>query len=106
MEIDLINKKTNEVKTAPLGFSWTVLLFGCFVPLFRSDFKWAAIMFLATASMATFTMGFGGIIVTIIFGFIYNNLYITDLLNKGFEPRNQKTIDKLIQSGHLQSSND
>lgn len=101
MEVTLINKKTEISKTVPTGFSWTVLLFGCFVPLFRSDFKWAAIMFLATAGVAAATMGFGGILATIAFSFVYNKLYITDLLNSGFESKDQQTTDILRKNGYL-----
>lgn len=65
---------TIEVKK---GFSWTMLLFGVFVPLVRGDWKWFVITMLA----AIVTCG----ISWLVFPFIYNKLYLNDLLNKGYE---------------------
>ena len=44
--ITLENKKTHQLKQAPIGFSWTNFFFGFFVPLFRGDWKWAGIFLL------------------------------------------------------------
>ena len=63
-------------KQVPSGFSWTTLFFGCIPALLRGDIKWAAIMFLAT--WITFGISW------LVFPFIYNNLYIKDLLNDGW----------------------
>ena len=63
---------TGQIKEAPVGFSWTVLFFAFFPPLFRRDWKWAIIMFLLTM----ITMGLSGLL----FMFIYNKLYIRDLI--------------------------
>lgn len=71
------NPNTGAMKEAPIGFSWTVFFFGFFPPLFRGDIKWAAIMFLA----ASFTFGLSNIV----FMFIYNKLYVQDLIAAGFK---------------------
>lgn len=75
--IEFKNPITTEVKKAPVGFSWTTFFFGFFPALFRSDWKWAAIQFLA----AIFTWGLS----SIVFCFIYNSLHIKDLVNSGFK---------------------
>ncbi|AYO04119.1 hypothetical protein V9789_004525 [Vibrio vulnificus] len=73
----LENPKTGQTKEAPVGFSWTVLFFGFFPPLFRGDWKWAIIIFL----LACLTWGLSGLV----FMFIYNKLYIKDLLGEGYK---------------------
>jgi len=70
------NPKTGQIKEAPVGFSWTVLFFGLFPPLFRGDWKWAIIMFL----LAMLTFGLSGLV----FMFIYNKLYIKNFIGSGF----------------------
>ena len=71
------NPYTGAMKEAPIGFSWTVFFFGFLPPLFRGDIKWAAIMFL----LACFTFGLSNIV----FMFIYNKLYVRDLIGAGFK---------------------
>ncbi len=61
-----------------VGFSWTTLFFAFLPAVFRKDFKWAGLQVLA----AGFSMGFS----CLIFPFIYNRLYIKDLLQKGYLP--------------------
>ena len=63
-------------KEVPRGFSWTLLFFGLFVPLLRGDFKWAAIMLLS----ALLTLG----ISWFVFPFVYNRLYLNDLIKSGY----------------------
>ena len=41
------DKKDKLVKEAPVGFSWTVLFFGGFVPLVRGDWGYFFIMLVA-----------------------------------------------------------
>lgn len=76
MKVKLINKDTNDIKEAPVGFSWTTLLFGCLPALFRSDFKWAFIIFICSV----LTYGYSNLI----FAFIYNDLYIKKLEKQGY----------------------
>ena len=80
------NPNTGAIKEAPVGFSWTVLFFGCFPPLFRGDWKWAIIMLI----LALITFGASGLV----FMFIYKKLYIKDLIGSGFKA-------KSIASGNM-----
>lgn len=71
------NPMTGQMKLAPIGFSWTTFFFGFFPALFRGDFKWAIIQFI----LAMLTMGLS----TLVFCFIYNKLYVRDLLGAGYQ---------------------
>lgn len=79
------------VKEVKVGFSWTTFFFGFFPALFRGDLKWAAIMFIISLVLGSFTFGFGGLVSGIVFAFIYNKIFIKELLEKGYEPADEKT---------------
>ena len=85
------NPNTGHVKEAPVGFSWTVFFFGFFPPLFRGDWKWAVIIFL----LAIITAGLSNLV----FMFIYNKLYIKDLISSGFKAKSVETgtIDQISE---------
>ena len=85
MDFVVLEKKglRKEVK---VGFSWTVFFFGFFVPLFRGDLKWAAIMFFGTILLGFATLGIGGGVLGIVMSFVYNKIYIKDLIEKGWKP--------------------
>ena len=87
------NKKTKQLKLAPIGYSWTNLFFGFFVPLFRGDWKWAAIFF----AVSWITLGFGSLITA----FFYNKLYVEDLLKNGFKVKSLNGADKSIIKARL-----
>lgn len=81
-----------DVKEVKLGFSWTTFFFAFFVPLFRGDFLWAAVFFFSPAAvLAIIPMVYP--FLSIIFGFIYNKIYVKDLLKKGYEA--QTEVDKI-----------
>lgn len=67
---------TDGIKFAPVGFSWTSLFLGYFPPLFRGHIGGAAIIMLLHIP----TLGLS----SIIFGFIYNRMYIRHLIKSGF----------------------
>jgi hypothetical protein len=76
--VNLKNPATGEIKQAPVGFSWTTLFFGFFVPIFRSDWL-MAVIFLCTAFV---TAGMSNIV----FAFMYNKIHVKNLLYKeGFK---------------------
>ena len=79
-------EKNGVQKQGFVGFSWTMLFFGFFVPLFRGDLKWAAIMFFGTILLGFATLGIGGAVLGIVMSFVYNKIYIKDLIEKGWNP--------------------
>ena len=78
-------------KEVKIGFSWTTLFFGFFPALLRGDFKWAIIMFLA----ACVTVGFSWVV----FPFIYNKLYIKEIIEKGWKPADANSAAVLKMKG-------
>ena len=72
-----MKNEIGQVKVVKEGFSWTMLFFGIFVPLCRGDWKW----FLITLIANLFTYG----LASVVFAFIYNKIYINDLLEKGYK---------------------
>lgn len=87
------------VKEVKVGFSWTTFFFGFFPALFRGDLKWAAIMFITSALIGIFTLGFGAWIPGIIFSFVYNKMYIKELLEKGYHPADDYAQESLRSKG-------
>lgn len=87
------------IKEVKIGFSWTTLFFGFFPALFRGDLKWAAIMFVSAIAVSLITIGFGGWIISIVFAFIYNKIYIKELIEKGYLPASEESKAKLQSAG-------
>ncbi|MDQ0221202.1 DUF2628 domain-containing protein [Peribacillus cavernae] len=98
MHVQLRNE-AGVSKDVKLGFSWTTFFFGFFPALFRGDLKWATIMFVIAALAGVFTLGFGAWIPGIIFSFVYNKIYVKDLLEKGYRPADEKTQAELQSKG-------
>lgn len=84
------------IKEAKIGFSWTKLFFGAIVPAIRGDWKYAGIMLVC--AMIT-----GGIS-SLVFPFVYNKLYIKDLLMKGFLPVSEVDRNLLIDKGFIKAA--
>lgn len=99
MTINLKNDVTMRTKQAKLGYSWTFFFFGWLVPLFRGDWKWWAITFIATIALGYFTFGFGSLLAQIIFAGFYNKLYVYDLGNSGFLPADEFSEKALKGAG-------
>lgn len=92
MKVRLSND-AGVLKEAKVGFSWTTFFFGFFPALFRGDWKWALIMLVA----ASFTFG----VSSLVFCFIYNKLYIKDLLEKGYRPADDVSASTLQSKGFI-----
>lgn len=93
-QLTLKNPTTGEIKMAPVGFSWTTFFFGFWVSIFRADWKYAIIQFV----LACFTWNLS----SIVFGFIYNKLYVKDLLYKqGFKVTGSRSGNLQFASNHL-----
>lgn len=80
----LINRRTGDKEEVKVGFSWTTLLFGVLVPLYRGDWKWLIIMLI----LDSLSVG----IAWFIFPFIYNKIYLKGLYDKGYEPVKTLTL--------------
>lgn len=85
--VELEKQATGELRKAPVGFSWTTLCFGFFPALIRSDWKWGLIQ----AAAALLTWGLS----VLVFAFIYNRLYLNDLLDNGFQIKAINGADRL-----------
>ncbi|HSQ89400.1 DUF2628 domain-containing protein [Romboutsia sp.] len=81
------------VKECKIGFSWTTLFFGLFVPLLRGDLKNSAIM----AIVGLLTCGFSWLV----FPFFYNKTYIKGLLLQGFTGAAEADMAILVKEGFI-----
>lgn len=92
------------VKEVKVGFSWTTFFFGFFPALFRGDLKWAAIMCITAVAVGIFTFGIGAWIPGIIFSFVYNKIFIKDLLDKGYRPADEQAHSALRGNGIISAA--
>lgn len=83
MKITLKHKETGSIKKAETGFSWTTLFFNSFPALFRGDIKYFFIIWI----VSVITLGVGWIV----FAFKYNKIYITNILEKGYIPADERS---------------
>lgn len=91
IDVRLENVLTGEIITVPIGFSWTTLLFGPFVPLLRGDFAWFLILFV----LSMLTMG----LVWIFVPFFYNKKYVRKIIGKGYKPADEFSKQELMRKG-------
>lgn len=86
-----LKNSTGVTKQVKLGFSWTMLFFGLFVPLFRGDLKWT-ILFLI---LSILTLGLAWLVLP----FIYNKMYINGLLEDGWVPADDMSRNAMMTKG-------
>ncbi len=103
--ITLRNKDTGLIKECTTGFSWTTLIFGFFVPLIRGDFKWAAILIILSMLAGGPTFGCGAVFVDFIIAFLYNKIYIRNLMERGFVPADEDSRNWCISKGLISPAN-
>ncbi|WP_019583800.1 hypothetical protein [Thioalkalivibrio sp. ALE16] len=77
--ITLEHPDTLDLRTVPVGFSWTTLFFGFFPAFFRRDWKWGWLMF----ALYILSWGMSGAI----FMFLYNRIHLDGLLSRGYRVR-------------------
>ena len=75
-----------------------MFFFGFWVPLFRGDWKWLIIMLLLDL-IGLFTLGIVTAVANIVMSFLYNKLYIEDLISSGYKPNDQASANILKQKG-------
>lgn len=101
--VTLINPKTKEVKIVKIGFSWTTLFFGIFVPIFRLYTPYILVLILLC-----FLGGVGIFVSWFIAPFFINKHYYHWLLSKGFmtqeeldDKKKKEQQDELFQKALL-----
>ncbi|WP_202164983.1 HrgC protein [Helicobacter pylori] len=119
-------KKGNLIKKGFVGFSWTTLFFNFWVPIIRGDVRWAIVMFISlfcyffvvdtiidgmfpnidkvpdNELIGIFLLVFLSYIFNIIiFAFIYNKQYTTELLESGYEPTDEYSRGILRSKGMI-----
>lgn len=86
-----MKNQVGVVKPVKLGFSWTMLFFGFFVPLLRGDIKWTIL----SVVLSLITSGLAWLILP----FFYNKSYIKGLLYAGWLPADESSKNALIAKG-------
>ena len=87
VNVNMENINTKEIKSAVIGFSWTSLLFGAFVPLLRGDILWFVIFMI----LSFMTLGLAWLVVP----FVYNKMFIKKLVEKGYIPADDFSKNEL-----------
>lgn len=93
-------KKEDSIKNVSVGFSWFFLIFGIFYPLVKVDIKYTLIVLVSLIASAMIFPPLS-IVLYIGFAFIYNKLYVKDLLKKGYLPLNKYAEDRLKEKNYI-----
>ncbi len=95
--VKLVDPSGSFPKECPLGFSWTTLLFGFFVPLMRG--WWLGMAIALIAPIPTFFLSW------FVFPFFANKMYVEHLLKQGYKPYSEQDAQILSLHGINVSTN-
>ena len=87
-------------KEVKFGFSWGAFFLGFIYPLIKEDYMVAGISFvvISIASMIFFPMIF---VLSMVFGFLYNKMYVKKLIKQGWHPFTEEDAQILRMNGIL-----
>ncbi len=87
-------------KEVKFGFSWGAFFLGFIYPLIKEDYMVAGISFvvIGMASMIFFPLIF---VLPMVFGFIYNKMYVRRLIKQGWHPFTEEDAQVLKKNGIL-----
>ena len=87
-------------KEVKFGFSMAAFLLGFIYPLIKGDYITAGIAFvvIGTAGMMFFPLVF---VLSMVFGFIYNKMYVKRLIKQGWHPFTEEDAQVLKKNGIL-----
>ena len=87
-------------KEIKFGFSWGAFFLGFIYPLIKEDYMVAGISFvvIGMASMIFFPLIF---VLSVVFGFIYNKMYVRRLIKQGWHPFTEVDAQVLKKNGIL-----
>ena len=87
-------------KEVKFGFSMPAFLLGFIYPLIKGDYITAGIAFviIGTAGMMFFPLVF---VLSMVFGFIYNKMYVRRLIKQGWHPFTEEDVQVLKKNGIL-----
>ena len=94
--VSLKHNTSGVLKEAPIGFSWTTLFFTIFPALFRGDLKWTFVQLL----LLCVTFGASSLVMP----FVYNKIYVKNLLESGYVPADDGARDLLAAKGIMVTS--
>jgi uncharacterized membrane protein len=84
------NKNTGAIKVAPVGFSWTSFFFSGIPALMRGHIGMGVIQIIL--SMVSFSFS------NIVFGFIYNKMYIKHMISEGAKMSSATLSDDALKA--------
>ena len=87
-------------KEVKFGFSWGAFFLGFIYPLIKEDYMVAGISFvvISIASMIFFPLIF---VLSMVFGFLYNKIYVRRLIKQGWYPFTEEDAQVLKMNGIL-----